>query len=612
MGNVAKNSPSPGHDLPDADPVIPGLSVRAVLEMDCLRGATVMAGRGGLDRIVSRLNVMEVPDILPWVRPHELLLTTGYPLRGVADTLPALVRELADRGLVGIGVKLGRYLDELPPEMLVEADRVGLPLVALPDGVGFADVINQVLSAVLHRQAAVLSRAEEVHRTLVDIVLTGGGLDMLCAELAGILSGAAMVTTTDGRVLASYGPGGELEAALALDCFDASGRFLVESEPVGTRPGGTRSVGTTSGGTTSGGTEPGVTEPGVTEPGGTEPGVTELGVTEPGGDVRARRAVVRIVAGSLDHGRLVAFSAGRELTGDDVHILERAATVAALAITKALAVSAVESKYQADFLRDALAGRAGKAEHVIAHAHSLGWDIGRPMVVVVAESDPRSTPAALAPEELRPLQERFATAWAQVVRQRDARAPVVGFNQEVVTVLGVPLEADSGSITRTVRDLVRLVSGDGGGGRRSFSTGISRPITSPDDLPGAYEQARKAVSVGRQMAGPSALTHFDGLGIFRLLTLVPDTAELRSFAAEALGPLIAKDTPENADLRMTLSVLLDTNLNVAETARILHFHYNTLRYRIAKLERMLGPFTTDANLRLTLSLALLVVQMRGI
>ncbi|MHB1475530.1 MAG: PucR family transcriptional regulator ligand-binding domain-containing protein, partial [Dermatophilaceae bacterium] len=213
MVNVAKNSPPPPHDLPDAGTVsIPGLSLRAVLEVDCLRGATVLAGHGGLDGIVNRLNVMEVPDILPWVRPHELLLTTGYPLRSVPDTLPALVQELADRGLAGIGVKLGRYLDQLPAAMLAEADRVGLPIIALPDGVAFDDVINQVLTAVLNRQAAVLARADEVHRALVDIVLTGGGLGMLCAELAGILSGAAMVTSTDGRVLASDGLDSEVEA----------------------------------------------------------------------------------------------------------------------------------------------------------------------------------------------------------------------------------------------------------------------------------------------------------------------------------------------------------------------------------------------------------------
>jgi PucR family transcriptional regulator, purine catabolism regulatory protein len=119
------------------------------------------------------------------------------------------------------------------------------------------------------------------------------------------------------------------------------------------------------------------------------------------------------------------------------------------------------------------------------------------------------------------------------------------------------------------------------------------------------------VTVGRQVYGPGSVTDFNGLGVYRLLSLVPDGAELRSFVRETLGDLVERDDPEMRDLRQTLELLLETNLNVAETARRQHFHYNTLRYRIAKLERMLGPFTDDAHLRLNLMLALQVVRMHG-
>ena len=173
--------------------------------------------------------------------------------------------------------------------------------------------------------------------------------------------------------------------------------------------------------------------------------------------------------------------------------------------------------------------------------------------------------------------------------------------------------ADTDAIMRTVGEVVRVISGIGGGGRRTFSTGVSRPIDSVADLPaGLRGGAVSAVSVGRQLHGDSAVTHFDGLGRVPAARADPRQrrpAPVRRGVARAAG---RRRLAENADLRRTLSILIDTNMNVAETARLLFFHYNTLRYRIVKLEKMLGPFTSDPQLRLKLALALKVHQMRGI
>src|SRR5262245_50774359 len=192
-----------------------GLRVREVLAAPCLADARVLAGANGLDRVVSRLNVMEVPDILPWVKPNELLLTTGYPVRDDPEALIELVGELDDRGLAALAIKLHRYLDEIPPGLLAEADRRGFPIIEFPQGVGFDDVLNEVLGALLNRQAALAARSEDVHRALVSVVLEGGDLGDLAEELAGLLGGPVLVTTPDGRVVASAGDPGYLAEILA-------------------------------------------------------------------------------------------------------------------------------------------------------------------------------------------------------------------------------------------------------------------------------------------------------------------------------------------------------------------------------------------------------------
>ena len=581
-----------------------GLTVDQTLTLPALAGARIVAGHAGRHRVVERVNVMEVPDILPWVKPKELLLTTGYPLRHSPSPLTDLIAELDRAGLSAIAIKPHRYLGDLPADLLRAADALGFPVIELPEGVAFDDILTDVLSDVLDRQAAVLARADRVHRALAQIVLEGGGLAELTAELARILGGPVLVTSPDGRITAEH----DAVKVCDLTCFDT------DPDP-------------------DSGTEDAPTHRLRTE---TEP----LGLTTHHG---VQHAVIPIVAGRVDHGRLVAFADQRPFDAADIAALERAATVAARAVVKQLAVAAVEDKYRADFLRDLLTGSLEDPQSAAAYAASLGWDIepdkqpapmsqqpasmsqttqtprstpsrtspkrqsARNLTVLVAELDPGQSVLPASQHALRPARERFAAAWQTVVTARDRSTPVAGFNQEVVVVLKTGDHPDA-----LVRSMIAEVSGTGGGGRRTFSTGVSRPVTAVADLPAAYEEARRAVRMGRRLNGPGSVVHFDALGVYRLLSLIPDPAELRDFARQTLKGLAADGDPEAEDLRTTLEVLLDTNLNVAEAARRLHFHYNTLRYRIGKIERLVGPFMERPDLRLDLSVALRILHMRGL
>lgn len=552
------------------------VTLREILRVPCLTGTTVLAGAAGLDARVSQINVMEVPDVIDWIKPHELLVTTGYPLSSSTGSVTEqnsalldLVRDLAGRRTTALGIKIGRYLQEIPADVLALADQLDFPLLGLPPQMAFDELLQQAHQRLYDAQAAVLERIDALHEALARLVLEGGDLEQIAAEVARVLHVGVLLTSTDGRVQAEATTPQMRQELEAADLFSPEGRLQVERVSTDSVPVGT-------------------------------------------GQILLRP----VVAGGNDLARLVCFSPSAVISSADVHALERAATVAALLITRQQAVSVVESKYRGDFLRDVFGGRAGDNEYVLEHAAGLDWSFRLPAVVVSAEIDDSGpTDGGTTGAVKREWQRRFFAAWRQVLQSHDNTVPTADFSAEVVTLLPVPETFEEGddpaqaAVRRTLKSLVTSVAGDRGGGRRPFTVGVSRVVRKLDDLPVAYGQARRAVEVGRRVNGGGSTTHFDDLGIHRLMGLVPDPQELTAFARDVLGEL-ADDSAEALELRTTLRVLLDCNLNVAEASRIQFFHYNTMRYRINKMERMLGSFTTDSNLRLNVAVALEVGDLR--
>ncbi|MEO6943085.1 MAG: PucR family transcriptional regulator ligand-binding domain-containing protein [Lacisediminihabitans sp.] len=181
------------------------ITVHEVLTLPALRGNFVVAGQNGLDRVVTGVNVMEVPDIESFVKSGELLLTTAYPLREHPEELAVLVRTLSQLGLAALAVKTGRYLEKLPDDALAVANELGLPVVLLAEDTSFNEVIGAVLAVVLTEYGAEPAGAEAIRERLTGVALAGGGLMEIARTLAGALDRHVSILDRSGAILGEGG-----------------------------------------------------------------------------------------------------------------------------------------------------------------------------------------------------------------------------------------------------------------------------------------------------------------------------------------------------------------------------------------------------------------------
>lgn len=159
-------------------------TITDLLGLPALQGSQIAAGRAGMSRVITAVNVMEVPDIESFVRPGDLLLTTAYPLRDRVEDMPRLIETLHARGLAALAVKLGRYLDYLPTDALQRADALAFPVLVVPDNLSFNEVISAAFAIILSDDRPEVDHTEAIRERLTSVALAGGGLDAIARTLA--------------------------------------------------------------------------------------------------------------------------------------------------------------------------------------------------------------------------------------------------------------------------------------------------------------------------------------------------------------------------------------------------------------------------------------------
>ncbi|MEU0193753.1 PucR family transcriptional regulator [Streptomyces afghaniensis] len=535
---------------------------------------TVRAGEDRLDVPVRWAHVSELADPVPYMEGGELLLVTALKLDAEdPEAMRRYVRRLAGAGVVGLGFAVGVNYEEIPKALVDAAEEEGLPLLEVPRRTPFLAISKAVSAAIAADQYRAVTAGFAAQRELTRQAQTGGPEGLLAA-LASQVDGWAALYDASGAVVATAPEWAGRRAA----------RLTGDVQRLGERPAPASSV-----------------------VGGPE-NEDRVELHSIGTGRRARAALAVGTAAALGTAERYA-----------VH-----SAIALLTLTteRSRSLQAAEQRVGTAVLRMLL---AGEPDHARAVAGDLyGGLLDAPFRMLVAERVPVSASAALARAEVHsdapPADRPSAAALAAADTNGDPLAALADVMESAAArageaVLVVPegerlvvLAADGGAAAAACGEYATALESARAGVREKVPggeddelvVGLSAPA-GPIAASAAYKQAEQALSVARRRG--RVLVEHEQVAAGSVLPLLADDA-VRAFADGMLRPLYEHDATGRGDLVASLRAWLSRHGQWDAAAADLGVHRHTLRYRMRRVEEILGRSLDDADARMELWLAL--------
>jgi purine catabolism regulator len=489
------------------------------------------------------------------IQGGELALLTLSQLRRLDETLPHLLKSLHQASAAAIAVA-AQSEDILGDEAKDLANQLHVPLILLPLSALLEEIEREVITFVVSFRGETERKATEIAHQLMQLSVQGVGISGLCEYLANSRDKWVVVQDADFHVRFQATP--------------KDARPLPLPHPL---------------------TEDGLHQQGLTR------------VVEP---IPSRHEIV---------GYLSLIGSENNFDYLERIILSKTTPILAIEFARERERSEVESRYQVEALTDVLQGHYQQPEEMMVRARLLGYDLTTPQVVVIFELSSHAHDVSsrlLLAQWNKRVREELLRAWPTCWVLPEAR--------RVIALLSLPALGLDGKVdgeheyentvyTRLERLLDRVspeASKMNGVASPEYSCGCGRIAQDLQGIPHSFREAQQALEIGRRLFGEGKLHPFARLGVYRLLFYLDGNSELTHFYQETLGPLLEYDTTY-VD---TLEGFFRCNGNLSEMARTMHFHRNSLLYRLNRIEALLGRSLEDPELRLSLQIALKIHHLR--
>lgn len=531
------------------------VTVGELLQMPVLKEAHVLVGAEGLNRLVKYIDVIEVPDIVDWAKPGTVYLTTAYPFVDNPELFAKTVQGFAEHGVSALMLKLGRFIEEIPPRVYQIANSQKLPIIILPTDMAYSPIITAV-GQKLYESGEEQASYNDYHfqQKLHQLLTDGENAQALAGLLAEQLGGEVFVENAVGQLACSAGEERTVNIYHARKWLDHEAAYF-----------------------------------------------RDMAYYE---DHYYTVLLMPAYLGEELQGNIIVIFKEPVTVDEQLYgPLKRIASAVALELSREKAVYERRIRLEQALLENIIDNYVALDENAVSQQMStLGWDHAAVQLIAMLHLERRD--GVSDRQKLEQQVQKVSYRLSDWLKRQAFQGIFCRKGDKLVCLCALPRQTEQPAETlgAAFEQLLAELARDFG--ELLISVGMSRPATRVGELGNAYSDAQRAVRMGRRAYGGGSVYDYRQMGVYRLLFTHSDTDSLREFYEDYLAPLVQYDQKHGSDLVHTIEAYYQNNGNTLATAEQLYIHRNTLNYRLKRASETLG-FDVDAvERKLCVSLAL--------
>lgn len=524
------------------------ITLKEILSFKEYENLKVIAGKDGLDRKVSTVTILDAPDGYKWTQGGEFVITSGYVLSDEPKKITEIITSLDELGASAFGIKLKRYIKEIPAEIIKKADELNFPIIIIPEEYPFKKIINPVMSSIIDKQNEKLVFSKNIHNTFTQLVLDGCDEEEIITKLEELINKGIIFYN---KVFDEYKLGN-----------------LVDNKKL------------------------------------KEKKITEL-------KEKYNSYLLKIDKKIYGY---IFVTDKKEIDDYDEIAIEHAATVLKLQIQKSISNEEIENRYRDEFVLDLIFANINSKEEVIKRGKLYNWVFDDSIAVLIVDIDDfKKNYTQLDIEEsensLKDLKKEIFTIAKQTMNKYFNDLIFTNLSDKIIFLkkfndfkkeYNLKIEEVADQIRKNVKNKVDF----------TVTVGIGEYKGDVFSIKESYEEAKEAIKISRVISKDNSTSSYQKLGAYRLLDCFYDSEKAEKFLNSYLGDLIDYEKENDINLIKSLKALIQNDWNMKKAAKKLYIHYNTMKYRMKKVEDILNIDLSKSEDRFNLNLSLKLLEIK--